>query len=341
MKKVHFTGILLVTASLVLAVTTTKTVAAATPYVDTITASPTSAVADGTSAITLTITSQVYRCSKEYISYWPDPLRYYVYPHTDTSECTSYFGPSGIAPHDLSPAELVPYGNQAYNITASGSGNNLSASSITTDANGHATVTLTSTVVETKTVQLISTSRGTVVATMTVAFTATPSPAKKTAPQVQSPVSMAVPPATPTVNAVTVDGIKVDTSKPLKIAQDKQLVLSGTTVANGVVTLTTHSNPQTITTVADSNGNWSYSVTELAPGDHYIEASVTDPATNQTSASAKLLAFTVKTPAPASTQSTPVHKPARWPYVVGIALLATAIVAGWFIWKKHAHAKES
>ncbi|HET9850184.1 MAG TPA: Ig-like domain-containing protein [Candidatus Saccharimonadales bacterium] len=96
-----------------------------------------------------------------------------------------------------------------------------------------------------------------------------------------------------TLEAIQVAGVKLDASKPVTLMQSQPLVLSGTTVPNAVVTLTIHSTPRTVTTTADKNGSWSYTVTGLAPGNHYVEAAVTNPATKQTTQPIKLVSFTI------------------------------------------------
>ena len=100
-------------------------------------------------------------------------------------------------------------------------------------------------------------------------------------------------PETVVADTITVNGQKVTSTDNLTIHVSQSMVLSGTTAPNGKITLTIHSNPTTTTVQADSTGKWSYTVQGLPAGNHTIDATVTDPATNQTSAPSKLLAFTV------------------------------------------------
>jgi hypothetical protein len=124
--------------------------------------------------------------------------------------------------------------------------------------------------------------------------TATPTkttPSTTTTPATQIPTS----PETVVADTITVAGNKVTPAEGqgLTINRSQPLALSGTTVPNGKITLTIHSNPITATVQANSSGNWSYTVTGLQPGNHTIYATVTDPANNQTSTQSKLLAFTI------------------------------------------------
>lgn len=289
----------------------TQSVEAASPYVETISASTTSAPANNSSTITFTITSKRYRCSKQYPSP-PAPSPYYVYPSSDTSECNSVTSGYSSTPYNLSPAVLIP-NSWNYTISASGSGNTLSATSVKTNASGYATVTLRSSVAGSKTVKLISNVKGSyTVDSVTVNFTAVSSPTSstpttsptQTAPTTNPTTTTKPAPAAPKVDEVMVSGTKVDTAKPITIAQDKPLALSGKTIPNGTVTLTIHSTPRTVTVKADKNGNWTYTVTDLEAGDHYVEAKVTDPTTKKTSAATKLLSFKVAAAATPITTTT-------------------------------------
>ena len=102
-------------------------------------------------------------------------------------------------------------------------------------------------------------------------------------------------PETVVANTIIVSGKKITPveGQGVTINQSQPLALSGTTIPNGKITLTIHSHPTTATVQANFSGDWSYTVTGLEPGNHTIYATVTDPTTNQTSASSKLLAFTI------------------------------------------------
>lgn len=113
------------------------------------------------------------------------------------------------------------------------------------------------------------------------------------------------------------------------------------------MTLTIHSTPKTATTTADKGGDWSYTVTGLEPGNHYIVATVTDPSTKLTSTSAKLISFTLtaaKVPAvTAKAVTQPVAKTSSTGLFVALGVLAVLLLlggGGWYGWrlrrKKHA-----
>jgi len=115
-------------------------------------------------------------------------------------------------------------------------------------------------------------------------------------------------------------------------------VLSGTTVPNGHITLTIHSTPKTVAVLADASGKWTYTFTGLQPGNHTIEATVKDPTTNQTSASAKLLSFTIKASSVAkatTSASTPAKKKSMiLPVAIGILILLVLAASMWLVMVK-------
>lgn len=165
----------------------------------------------------------------------------------------------------------------------------------------------------------------------------TPTPKKPTPPPAPTPAPA---PETPKPATITIDNAVVDSTKPVEVHEDKPLVLSGKTVANGVVKLYIFSEPKTATVTADKDGNWTYSVTDLPPGDHHIESEVTDPATGRTSARASILAFTVKVAEKtAQTSSAPRQAASagksKLPLIIaGIVLLIAAASSGFWWWKK-------
>jgi|GEM_PF-2978492 len=140
-----------------------------------------------------------------------------------------------------------------------------------------------------------SSSSGSSTPTSTPSSTSTPKTAKSTTAPSTSATQPTAVPETVVTDTITIAGKNVTPpeGQGLTIKQSQPMMLSGTTVPNGKITLTIHSNPTTATVQANSSGKWSYTVTGLSPGSHTIYAVVTDPATNQTSASSKLLAFTI------------------------------------------------
>jgi hypothetical protein len=105
------------------------------------------------------------------------------------------------------------------------------------------------------------------------------------------------------INYVTVDGITVGgalftggdalQNQPLLIDQGKPITLVGQTVPFATVALTIHSDPYTVTVVADAAGMWSYTIYNLPVGSHYVEATITDTKTNKVLAYKNLISFTV------------------------------------------------
>jgi hypothetical protein len=291
-----------------------------------LTPSPSTGTAGG-AAVVIDVYTYDYRCSG-----------------TDTyGSHPESLDPSYCASNGYGTASEQPISSAAY-VTVSGSGNTLSASQVSTvGTNGHTSFTLKSTVAETKTITLSSflpASPANTFATLTLKFVApvaaTPTPKPTPAPTPKPtpvPTPAPTPPRAPVLEAAKISGVAVDSSKPISVDASKPLALSGTTVPGGTVTLTIHSTPRTVTTTADKDGHWSYTVTGLEPGSHYVEASVTDPVTGKASPAAKLLDFTVaaaRQPAPsqAAAQSWPVGLMAAG---VAVVLLAAG---GWWLWRR-------
>jgi len=132
-------------------------------------------------------------------------------------------------------------------------------------------------------------------------------------------------PETVVADTITVAGKKVTPSEGqgLTINQSQSLVLSGTTVPNGKITLIIHSSPTTAVVQADSSGNWKYAVTGLQPGNHTIYATLTDPTNNQTSTQSKLLGFTMTAALVTGITHTPAAATKK-----GSSLLVSAAIAG-------------
>jgi hypothetical protein len=257
-------------------------------YIDTVTASPSSAVINST--ITIDAYIYNYKCSI------PDGNGIYTYVGTP-SECATYG--SGT------PIETAVGGLTRY-IEVSGSGNTVSPASIDANASGHAYFTVTSSVAEAKTVTIYEPGKAkrssTTITFNAPASTPAPSSTKKTTTTTPAPTPIVNPPASLTPESIQVDGKAVTADQKVTIQQDKPLVLTGKTVPNGVVTLYIFSEPQKYTVTADKEGSWTYTVKGLEPGAHHIETEVTDPATGKTSTRAQLLAFSVTKPiAPVAT----------------------------------------
>jgi hypothetical protein len=258
-----------------------------------------------------------------------------------TQQCDQYYGGvlrekpiSGSGPDDPDPS---------VTLSVSGSGNTLSRTTIGPDSSGNGTFTLASSVVEAKTVTAspVPANDGIGTSASVTFANPTPPPAPVAKPKTPAPTPLPPPPTppppeTPKPATITADGATLDASKPIEVDEDKPLVLSGKTVANGVVKLYIFSEPKTATATADKDGNWTYTIADLAAGEHHIEAEVTDPVTGQTSTRASVLAFTVKAVEKAATvaKETPKKRNLLLPLALVFLLIAAAAGGGFWWWKK-------
>ena len=295
-------------------------------FVATLTQSTTSTQVGKT--IVFTIHSWFYRCTL--IS---DPSQHEDIVVSTPPDCgQGYSGPV-----------LTPNAGETIYVSATGSGNTLSASSVVLDSAGNAQVTLGSSVAETKTFN-ITVLDPTLSPFYSQTVTFTPAPAAVAPPKVVAPkpVTVTTPaPAAPTLTPTTVapptPTITVGSSviKPTAIPtvkSDQPLVLSGTTVPSGVVTLFVHSVLHTYTVKANTSGAWSYTIplTSLPVGTHHIDAQVTDPATSKTSVQVQVLAFRLaETVAAASTNTvaqTPMSRLTKTLMIIGIVVLGFVLL---------------
>ncbi len=169
------------------------------------------------------------------------------------------------------------------------------------------------------------------VATPTPTTARASSPTPTPSPSVSPVPSSAVAPVK--ITTIEVQGKTVTPGEPIEMILSQAITLSGTTTPNGLVTLTFHSTPQTVTTTADSKGNWSYTVSDLAIGSHYVDATVTDPVTNNVSAATRLASFTVRSPATA-TMTKSASSNTKYLVVAIVAVVALAIAAYFIVRKK-------
>ena len=158
----------------------------------------------------------------------------------------------------------------------------------------------------------------------------TTQPKPKTTTTVAAP--LATPPAAPTISKLNIDGVETDATKPIELNKDQSLVLSGQTVAKGLVSLYIYSEPQKATVTADDQGNWSHTISGLEPGEHRVEAEVTDPTNGKTSEKKELIRFSVLQ---ATAASEPVLAQAKNPEIWSWLLLILVVLApgGYFGWK--------
>jgi hypothetical protein len=168
-----------------------------------------------------------------------------------------------------------------------------------------------------------------------------PPPPTATPPAAATPAPSGAPPSSPTntnkppdalkLDTAAINGDKVDISKPIKVSQSQPLTISGNTIPNGTVNLTIHSIARNELARANEDGFWTFTIMDLEPGDHTIDASVTDLSTHLTSANATLLKFAVsrETAVSNKTASTLNTKPA--PKTSSLSKIITIIVAVIFL----------
>lgn len=186
-----------------------------------------------------------------------------------------------------------------------------------------------------------------------VAPAPTPSPStSKTNTQSASTNSTAAPATATTTQAPTisltgvqVNGKSINTSGQIIVSSGQELKLSGQTISNGLVTLTIHSvQPKTVSTTADSNGDWSYTIStsSLASGSHYVQASVEDPASKQSSSQITILSFKIN-PTMSRTHVVTVAKKSSATRDVIYGLIALVVVAliALALWKRDKFLKTS
>ncbi len=134
--------------------------------------------------------------------------------------------------------------------------------------------------------------------------TTTQTPKVNTAPKSVS-TATPTPPAPISVDTVKINDSMVSAENGLAAYDFKQLItISGKTQPSGQVILYIHSEPRTATVTADANGEWSYAINNLEPGDHRIEAETKDPTTGLISSRTELAKFTVKQTATVATPNT-------------------------------------
>lgn len=248
--------------------------AGAPPSTVRLTPSPTSTLADGSSKITVQVYSFFYKCnSGNYVN---------SIDECDTVKQEGYSG------------ETVTWANEETNLSAD-SPLKLSAASITTDGSGLASFTVTSSKFGNFNIYA-KTSSGYTVGQAAVTFT-DPSPPPPPAPD---PIPVAIvpdPPEAPEAILVDSEGkeiVKEATDvEPITFDGGESVTISGTTVPNGKVSLFIFSEPQEASVTADDKGVWTYVIEGLEPGEHKVEAEVTDPETEKTSERIEILAFSV------------------------------------------------
>lgn len=277
--------------------------------------------------------------------------------HTYYYKCSDGYSPANSSTwceangHGTTSEMTAANVNDAVKVVVSGSGNTLSNDVVSTDASGNAYITLTSSVAETKTLNAyfptnvseggkIGTATTTINAPAQNSTTTTPKqPAASTTSKPAAPAEVAPPSAL--APDIKIDGLLVKSEDKPVIKDNKPIALSGKTVANGVVNIYIFSEPKKYTTSADKDGNWSYEVAGLPPGDHHIEAEVTDPATGKTSPRTQVLAFSVEKDASVTqaanaqkSENTSKQTSSLWLIVGSLSAVILLIGSGLFVFKR-------
>lgn len=304
----------------------------------------TSATADGSDAIDVTVYNYLIVCDS-------NPNSGEGFTYDGTTYCQQNWG--GPAYHK--EAE----GAWHIGISVNGSGNTiLPATTITSDINGLTTFKVRSTFAETKTITILNMetsgvndwgSNGIKTITFTAPPAVTPAPSQpssgtssqKTSGSSSGNTTATNTPTAPGVPAVPVlENLRVgntqfaaDKIQENKFKEGDKKVFSGTTIPNGIVHLYFHSSPFEATTTADKDGKWTYELTkDLGAGEHTMQLAVTDPATNKTSDKSNPIKFTVISEAKAASPITETaHKQSSsnilW-YVLSGIIAVVMILAG-------------
>jgi hypothetical protein len=176
-----------------------------------------------------------------------------------------------------------------------------------------------------------------------------PAPAATVSHPPVSPPSHGTPPATLKLDKVSIGGDKIDTTQSISLDKSKSLTISGYTIPGGVVDLTIHSTVRNEIVRADTAGYWSFVIENLEPGNHTLEAKVTDQATHLTSENATLLKFAVTGKATPNTSSAvlarkePLRKntnPAPLAATLSIVLIISSALTFWIIKKRKKTTKQ-
>jgi hypothetical protein len=180
-----------------------------------------------------------------------------------------------------------------------------------------------------------------------------PPPAPTPTPVAPAPVPPPPPNKPPqilTLDKAALNGEKFDTAKPVTIDVSKSITISGYTIANGVVNLTIHSVVRNEIARANAAGFWSYDISGLEPGNHTIDATVTDLSTHLTSPSTTLLKFAVTEQSANKVSAQPKLQPAATvknhanktvqAILLLIVILSAAVAAIYWFKKMHSKPKK-
>jgi len=145
-----------------------------------------------------------------------------------------------------------------------------------------------------------------------------------------------------TLDSVTIDNTAVSKTG-FELTVGSTAVFNGTTIPNGLVTLTVHPEPMVFNTTADANGRYRIVAVGVPLGQHRVEVAAADPEANASFGPVEMSSFSVVAAEPAvlsdsdqrlaaATDTTSLSQ--RWLYVASaLAVVAVAIGAG-YCWGK-------
>lgn len=307
------------------------------------------AVANGTDEITLSIYTFQYECNGTYVNGLGEthhPIVALYDLSTVSSLCASSTDQHDPSYHEIA-ATYPPY--PSMNVSVEGASATPSTFS-EGSGNGYHYSKIKSTIVGSKTIIASGPGDWSGHDRITVNFVA-PSGSSaisqgntsgQTQTQSQPPTTSSGTPTTPALDQLSLN-VGNQTFKGNELSTQNQftaggsMIFSGKTIPNGIVTLYFQSDPFEDKATADKDGNWAYTLTkDLGEGEHALQIAVTDPATNKTSEKSAPAKFTLVA-AIKSENQTQASKTQdyTWWYVGGVivALILTGTL-GFSIYKR-------
>ena len=229
--------------------------------------------------------------------------------------------------------------------------------SVITDADGYAVVQLRSATIGTKLVTASVEGDSSLTQTLSIKFTSelygtlpppihisnplpAPTAGTSTSPNTSGSSPTFETPATPALTSIKIAGETIQASEKVSVKAGVPIEIIGMTIPNGNITLYIYSSSATAKVVADDKGLWTYTVRGLSPGSHHIDAEVTDPASNKTSARKSILSFTISPDIASHLKSSFWSRWYRLIIALAALLVASLIILGYTISKSKKNKKE-
>jgi hypothetical protein len=287
-----------------------------------------SAPADGVSKIDFEVFIFGYKCLGETTP-------------SETALCTDGSTSNTKMPLDNRLIGIYDYGYES-SVIYTGTTLEIGQRFLMSDSNGKATFQLAATSPGVKKLQFSDHKVGVVpswASTQEVTFTQVP---------VSADTSTSKAPSAPILTKVEVSGKTINSSEIILMDTTQTLDLTGTTVANGQISLDISAKTSQKKTVkADKDGKWSYGFVKPAAGSYVLNASVTDPASGKSSSAVSLISFNVEAAETAkketkdSSEQTTGSKAGNskkwlWVAIAGLGLVTIAVT----IWQLFRHRKK-